>query len=156
MNRASSCNSAARFLHIFLCRGRCAIWQSRLQYLTSLHAVHAFKLSPPSSPHAAHLVIVVIDAMVHKNGCFCYGCSINHQNKKLHQILRCLNAMCAKVQILLMNVLIYKKASVDVQPKSCKPRLNNKEQEWRGKFSLFSTQAGFPPSTTLTFSMINR
>ena len=43
LNSISSCNSAARFLQSYLCWGRCAIWQSLLQYFTNLHAVHAFR-----------------------------------------------------------------------------------------------------------------
>ena len=60
LNSASSCNSAARFLHAFLCTGRCAIWQSRLQYFTILHAVQAFKPPPLSSPlpQLAHMLVV--------------------------------------------------------------------------------------------------
>ena len=61
LNRSSSCNSADRFLHAFLCWGRCAIWQSRLQYLTILHAMHAFKspLLSSSLPQLAHMLLVV-------------------------------------------------------------------------------------------------
>ena len=58
LNSAASCNSAARFLHAFLCWGRCAIWQSRLQYFTNLHAVHDLRSSLFSSPfpQLAHIL----------------------------------------------------------------------------------------------------
>ena len=46
----------ARFLHSFLCRGLWSFWQSTLQYLTSLQAVHFFNLMSPHSvlPQEAH------------------------------------------------------------------------------------------------------
>ena len=57
----SSYNSAARFLQAFLCWGRCAIWHSRLQYFTNLHAVHDLRPQLISSllPQLAHVMIVV-------------------------------------------------------------------------------------------------
>ena len=54
LNNSSSCNSAERFLHGFLCCGRWAIWHSRLQYFTILHAVHDLR-SSPSLPQFAHI-----------------------------------------------------------------------------------------------------
>ena len=49
LNRSSSNNSTKRFLHTFLCLGRCATWQSRLQYLTILQAVHLLSLMSSDS-----------------------------------------------------------------------------------------------------------
>ena len=62
LNKASSCNSATRLLHSFLCCGRWACWQAMEQYFTSLHAVHVFSPSPPF-PQAAHdAVVLLVDA----------------------------------------------------------------------------------------------
>ena len=55
MNSASSFSSAARFLHSFLCSGRCAIWQIALQYLTILQPLQILRPSSPPLPQAAHV-----------------------------------------------------------------------------------------------------
>ena len=49
-NNLSWNNSAARFLQAFLCWGRWAAWQLRLQYFTRKHAPHALRLQLSSSP----------------------------------------------------------------------------------------------------------
>ena len=64
----SSSSSAARFLHSFLCFDQFALWQVALQYLTSLHAVHAFRPSP-SFPHAAQFDIWSSPVLIVKRYC---------------------------------------------------------------------------------------
>jgi hypothetical protein len=60
LNRASSRSSAARCLHNCLCFGHCFLWQSALQYLTSIHDLHALRLTtPPSLPHSAQQLVVM-------------------------------------------------------------------------------------------------
>ena len=60
LKSSSSNNSAARFLHAFLCCERCTIWQSRLQYFTILQAVHLLSLASSDSAllQLAHAVSV--------------------------------------------------------------------------------------------------
>ena len=57
LKRASSCSSAARFLHSFLCLGQCALWHVTSQCLTSLHGLHVLRLSP-SLPQLEHVNII--------------------------------------------------------------------------------------------------
>ena len=66
LNSSSSCNSATRFSHAFLCFDRCFFLHAALQYLTILHLLHVLRL-PPSLPHAAQFVVEVSadDDMVH-------------------------------------------------------------------------------------------
>ena len=69
LNSSSSNNSAARFLHAFLCRGRCITWQLRQQYLTSLQAVHDLSLFSAVSPlpqlaHEVSAVSLVADIVI--------------------------------------------------------------------------------------------
>ena len=49
LNKISSRSSAERFLHSFLCFGRCSFWHLTLQYRTDLQAVHFFNLVPSTS-----------------------------------------------------------------------------------------------------------
>ena len=67
LNRASSCNSAARFLHSLLCWGRCALWQAALQYFTAMHAEQFLSWHPSLLPQFAHddIVIVISATTVH-------------------------------------------------------------------------------------------
>ena len=51
-----SISAGSAFLHFFLCLERCFFLQAALQYLTSLHAVHVLRPSPPL-PQAAHFNI---------------------------------------------------------------------------------------------------
>jgi hypothetical protein len=67
LKRASSCNSAARCLHGFLCFGQWFCWHLRLQYLTSIHDLHALRLtpSPSSTPQSAQLIDCIVNAVCH-------------------------------------------------------------------------------------------
>ena len=55
LNSASSRSSAALILQSCLCFGQCFFWHSALQYLTCIHDLHVFRLTPPpaSLPHSA-------------------------------------------------------------------------------------------------------
>src|SRR5210317_2613438 len=59
LNRSSSCNSATLLSHAFLCFERCFFLHAALQYFTTLHLLHVLRL-PPSLPHWAHAVVVVL------------------------------------------------------------------------------------------------
>ena len=54
LNNCSSCNSATRLSHCFLCFVRCFFLHAALQYITSLHLLHLFVTSVPSLPQLAH------------------------------------------------------------------------------------------------------
>ena len=58
LNSSSSCNSATRLSHAFLCFDWCFFLHAALQYLTILHLLHVFRL-PPSLPHDAQLKFAV-------------------------------------------------------------------------------------------------
>jgi hypothetical protein len=59
LNKISSRNSAALFLHARLCFGQCSCWHLLLQYRTSLQALHVFNLLPFSAtPHAVQHIIM--------------------------------------------------------------------------------------------------
>ena len=62
LNSALSHISAARSLHSFLCFGQWFFWQLALQYLTTIHDLHALSLitPPPSPPHSAQQLVVII------------------------------------------------------------------------------------------------
>ena len=67
LKSALSCNSAARFLHAVLCSGRCAIWQSLLQYFTILHATHNLRSPLHSSPLpqlAQHIMVLSLIILI--------------------------------------------------------------------------------------------
>ena len=67
LESALSCNSAARFLHAVLCSGRCAIWQSLLQYFTILHATHNLRSPLHSSPLpqlAQHIMVLSLIILI--------------------------------------------------------------------------------------------
>ena len=56
LNNASSCFSATRLSHSFLCFDRCFFLQAALQYVDSLHLLQMFRLLP-SLPQLAHTAI---------------------------------------------------------------------------------------------------
>ena len=59
LNKSSSRNSAARFLHSFLCFRRWSFWHLTLQYRADLQAVHVFSLmsSPSAMPQEGQHII---------------------------------------------------------------------------------------------------
>ena len=57
LKSSSSCNSATRLLHSFLCFGLCFFLQAALQYVVSLHLLQVFRLLP-SLPQLAHTSIL--------------------------------------------------------------------------------------------------
>ena len=59
LNNASSCNSATRLSHCFLCFDRCFFLHAALQYLASLHLLQIFRLLP-SLPQLAHNSILLV------------------------------------------------------------------------------------------------
>ena len=62
LKRSSSCNSAAHCLHGFLCFGQCFHfrWLLGLQYLTSIHNLHALRLKPPPSSSCIVLSVMQV------------------------------------------------------------------------------------------------
>ena len=91
LNNSSSNNSAARFLQAFLCFGRWATWQSRLQYFTILQAVHLLRLisSDSAFPQLAQLVVVAVSVlqgdMVHGRR-FSLGTMVATRHKKCYYL----------------------------------------------------------------------
>jgi len=72
LKRASSCNSAARCLHGFLCFGQWFRWHVGLQYLTSIHDLHALRLMPSpfsSVPQLAQLIDCIVNVVCHVREC---------------------------------------------------------------------------------------
>ena len=63
LKRASLRNAAARCLHRFLCFGQWFRWHIGLQYLTSIHGLHIFRLAPPSTPQSAQLIDCIVNAV---------------------------------------------------------------------------------------------
>ena len=69
MSSASSASSLARFLHAFLWALRCAVWQSRPQYLTLLHAVHVLRASDCFPQEAQEAMALLINEAVQGRVC---------------------------------------------------------------------------------------
>ena len=72
LNNASSCNSATRLSHCFLCFDRCFFLQAALQYVASLHLLQMFGLIP-SLPQLLHTDTAISSfSLFDRSSIFCW------------------------------------------------------------------------------------
>ena len=75
-----------------LCFGQCFLWHSALQYLTCIHDLHIFRLTPPSAPHSAQQLVVIMSSTANGNdglgapSCV-YWRFVGRLNGRQHQVI---------------------------------------------------------------------